>query len=170
MTLILRTTSEHDRAALNRLNRTAQPHVDPLDETHFHYLLQHGLCIVAACPLGEIKGYIVLVNFNEEFPADDFRWFKESTDEPFVYIDQVVVDPQYQGRGIASELYRCAEQYAAQLGARSLTCEIRLDPVNEESRHFHKQQEFSEIGRRQSFGRNVALMKKVVEEDALSPA
>ncbi|MAD44835.1 MAG: hypothetical protein CMI02_12095 [Oceanospirillaceae bacterium] len=170
MTLILRSAEGHDRTALNELNKTATPHVDPLSEGYFHYLVEQGLCIVAENPLGLVEGYIVLVHHSEDFDGEDFRWFKDSSDEPFVYIDQVVVGPEYQGRGIASELYRCAEKYAAQVGAGALTCEIRLDPLNEESHHFHKEHDFEEIGRRRSQGHDVLLMKKAVSEEPFVPA
>jgi|GEM_PF-1321531 len=166
MTLILRPAESHDHDAINQLNQTAVPYVDLIDEEQFRYLIDEGLCILAQTPLGDIEGYIVLVNHDdEECKADDFRWFKETSDEPFVYIDQVVVTPRHQGRGIASELYRCAEKYAARSGARSLTCEIHLDPENKESHHFHLQHDFTEIGRRQSEGHQVMLMKKTVKEE-----
>ena len=170
MTLILRSAETSDREALNSLNETAAPHVDRLNEDHFSYLVEQGLCIVAENPLGKMEGYIILVRHDENFEAEDFRWFQESTNEPFVYIDQVVLDPEYRGRGIASELYRCAEKYAAQLGAAALTCEIRMDPLNEDSHHFHREHDFEEIGRRRSQNHDVLLMKKAVCEEPFVPA
>lgn len=83
--------------------------------------------------------------------------------EPFLYIDQIAIASEAQGRGLGRAIYDFATGMAAEQGKVALACEVNLEPPNPGSLAFHAAVGFAAVGElRVSDGRLVRLLRKTV--------
>ena len=65
----------------------------------------------------------------------------------FIYVDRIVVHPDFAGLKIGSQLYEDLFGYARSQGIRAITCEYNIQPPNPASQRFHDKFGFRELGR-----------------------
>lgn len=130
------------------LNNDEVPHVSRLDADTFAELLDTAALAAVAEVDGEPAGVLVALPPGTEYGSANYRWFCERYDE-FIYVDRVITDPAFRGRGVGRALYRHAMEFGRGR-APILTCEVNEDPPNPASMHFHERLGFRPLGRQQT--------------------
>ena len=143
------------------MNEGALPHVSSLTEAGFAELAGQCFYFGGAWVEGAVAGFLMALRPGEAYQSLNYRWFCERYTS-FVYIDRIVVAPQFNGMGIGRALYADVERAAKSL-APILTCEVNLKPPNPGSLAFHKKLGFAEVGQLVADeGKLVSLMVKAV--------
>lgn len=88
-----------------------------------------------------------LIAFDQDsaYTGMNFRWFR-SRYPRFRYVDRVVVDTAWRGRGLARALYADLFAHAAVAGHTLVGCEVNSDPPNPASDRFHAANGFEPVG------------------------
>lgn len=156
----IRPAHEADFAAILRLNNEADPRVFQLTQETLKTLIGQSTLTWVAQDEGVITGYLIALACTATYDGEEFEWFR-GRGEGFMYVDQVVVDLEYRGRGIGTAFYAALESWARRHGWTALTCEVHLAPPNPESYAFHRRRGFEELDRLDTAdGRRVALLHK----------
>ena len=162
----IRAAERADYAAVLAMNEGALPHVSSLTATEFSVLAGQCFYFSVAWADGAVAGFLMALRPGEDYRSLNYRWFSEKY-ASFVYIDRIVVAPQFNCLGIGRALYADVERAALLPGkarvAPILTCEVNLDPPNPGSLAFHKKLGFAEVGQLLADeGKLVSLMVKAV--------
>ncbi len=140
--------SDLDR--LLAMNQAEVPHVGELDSQELRGLLKLSYFTGVAREDGNIAGFIVAMLPGLDYQSLNYRWFCNNY-ERFLYVDRIVVAPEYQGRGLGRQLYQAvAERNPIQ--APILGCEVNLRPLNQNSLDFHARLGFDEVGQQDTEG------------------
>lgn len=97
----------------------------------------------------------------EEYDYKSYKWFEERY-SGFLYIDRIVIDKAYRGRGFAKRLYQHAFEHAKTDGIGIIAAAINAE--NKDSLGFHKRMGFCEVGNQLIRGGTIKIsqqMKKV---------
>ena len=157
----IRAAEKADYAPVLAMNEGALPHVSSLTEAGFAALVGQCFYFSVASVDGVVAGSLMALLPGEDYRSLNYRWFSERY-ASFVYIDRIVVGPQFSGMGIGRALYADVER-AARGVAPILTCEVNLEPPNPGSVAFHGKLGFAEVGQLVADeGKLVSLMVKVV--------
>ncbi|WP_407519662.1 GNAT family N-acetyltransferase [Methylobacterium oryzisoli] len=137
-----RETSALDAAALDALVRQAF-RASMAHASMAHASMTHGTAAVA----GEaVAAFLIALDQDADYASPNFLWFRERFAR-FVYVDRVVVAPDWRGHGLGQALYADLLAQAAAAGHARLACEINSDPPNPASDAFHARLGFREVGR-----------------------
>ena len=148
---IIREAMPADFPRLLELNKAWVRFLSPLDEAALSALYEQcAYRMVAEVKIAEVDdrsivGFMLALCPGKAYESPNYRWFSEQLEE-FLYIDRIVVDGEYQGRGISHALYNHVVAWARGTGFKTVTCEIDSDPPNERSSAFHDKFGFVEIG------------------------
>lgn len=105
-------------------------------------------------------GFVITMADGEPYRSPNYRWFS-ARHERFVYLDRIVVDPQFRRRGVAGAAYELIEAAAAtHCGVMCL--EVNLEPRNEASLRFHARRGFVEVGQQDTELHPVMLLEKAL--------
>lgn len=80
-----------------------------------------------------------------DYTSENYIWFSQQYDK-FLYVDRIVIDERYRGRGIGRDLYEGVFEHARKTGVPVVTAEIDIRPYNEPSLKFHEEMGFEEVG------------------------
>ncbi len=83
-----------------------------------------------------IAGFILGFDQDAGYEGFNFNWFKQRYDN-FLYIDRIVINPNYRGQALGKRLYQAAQQYCHNNNLSSLCCEVNEEPANPISHEFH---------------------------------
>jgi predicted GNAT superfamily acetyltransferase len=145
--IVIRPYREEDRARLLALNAANQPAVTRMNGDDFTQLLAGGGSHLVACDgAGEVLGYLLSFPRGAAYEGTEFRHLHGLLDEPFFYIDQVVIDAEHRRRHIGRGLYRVLIEAARQRGVRVVCCEVNTNPPSLESLAFHHALGFGSLG------------------------
>lgn len=92
-----------------------------------------------------VVAFLIVLPDGVPYESDNFRWFAARM-PCFLYIDRVVVDARFAGRGLGSRLYSDLFDFARARGTTTITCEYNIEPPNPVSRAFHDRFGFREVG------------------------
>ncbi len=98
-----------------------------------------------ALAVADNAGFLLAFDRKPTAVSPNFDWFAERGDG-FVYIDRVVIDPAFQGRGTGRALYLRLFEAARDAGFGRVVCEVNLDPPNLVSLAFHQRMGFEAVG------------------------
>ena len=162
----IRAAEKTDYAAVLAMNEGALPHVSSLTAADLSEIAGQSFYFGVAWVDGAVAGFLMALRPGEDYPSLNYRWFCERY-ASFVYIDRIVVGPQFNGLGIGRALYVDVERVTLLSGesgvAPILTCEVNLEPPNPGSMAFHKKLGFGEVGQLVADeGKLVSLMVKAV--------
>ena len=149
---------------LLELNQSNLPHVGSISMPDMKHLHHQAVYFRVAESKGQTAGFLIAFDPQAEYSSPNFQWFKNRY-KNFVYIDRIVVAPDFRRKRIALSLYRNLEHFAAQRNIPIMTCEYNLQPQNEVSRKFHQKYGFKEVGTQKTENgkKTVSLqMKQVV--------
>jgi uncharacterized protein len=94
---------------------------------------------------GTVAGFLLAMRENAPYRNDNFAFFA-SRFEKFLYIDRIVIGPDFAGLKLGSLLYRDLFDHARLNAVPVLACEYNLEPPNDASRRFHDKFGFREVG------------------------
>lgn len=143
---VLRDARGEDFPRILALNAVEVRQTSAMDLDRLRFL--HGLASYHRVALvdGEVAAFLLAFRDGAAYPNQNFDWFAARYPS-FVYIDRVVVDAAFNGRGIGSLLYRDLFEHAGECGAAVVACEFNIVPANEASARFHAHWGFAEVGR-----------------------
>lgn len=144
--IVIRPLVEGDRGAVLHLNAANYPAVAPLDSAALEGLLKfEGDHFVAVDGAGVVVGY--LLSFPRESGYDDTEMcaLRRLLPEPFIYICQIAIAPEYRRQGLGGAFYQRVEAVGHRRDARILCCDVNTNPPNAASLAFHRRLGFAEI-------------------------
>ena len=160
--VIIRPISHADHAEILRINALSRPAVAPLDRAELERLLSFGADHrVAETADAAVVGYMLVFAHHCAYDGEEFRYFVGQIREPFLYVDQVAIDPQHRRAGIGGQLYAALCEQARARQVKVLCCEVNTAPPNPASRAFHVRLGFTAAGEADTLdGRRVAYLIK----------
>lgn len=155
----LRDAHPADHPALLALNAASVAVLSPLDAARLAQLIRAAaLCRVAEID-GAVRAFVLAFRERAGYDSENYRWF-DAREPRFLYVDRVVVDDAFRGRGIGQRLYAEVFDAAQRDGVPCVTCEFDVDPPNPASARFHARQGFVEVGRQVlASGKAVSLQR-----------
>jgi predicted GNAT superfamily acetyltransferase len=165
----LRHCTLDDLPQLLRLNESALPHVSSLTFSSLHNLFTEAAWFNVATVQGGYAGFLIALRPGANYRSENYLWFGQRFAN-FLYIDRICIAPEFRRRGIASQLYADAEQFAREGHIPMLTCEVNLEPQNATSLAFHDNRQFEEVGsqRTESGAKLVSMRLKRLGSSALN--
>lgn len=141
----LRTAIDADFVAILRLNDAEVQQTSAMDLQRLEALVRMSAYSKVASIDGQVVAFLIALRDGAPYENDNFRWFATRIPR-FLYVDRVVVDSQFAGRGIGRRLYEDLFAFARAEGIGAITCEYNIDPPNPASRAFHDKFGFKEMG------------------------
>ncbi|HTW36396.1 MAG TPA: GNAT family N-acetyltransferase [Rhizomicrobium sp.] len=155
----LRDATPADWPAVLRLNEESVQHLSPMDEVRLRALAEAACYFRVVDVNGAVAGFLLAFRKGASYDGAIFQLFNERASD-FVYIDRIVVGPEFRGQHVASRLYNDVAEFARTSDAETLTCEVNVVPPNPASSQFHSQHGFHEIGRHKAGEKTVALLAR----------
>lgn len=161
---MIRPGIEGDFDAILRINRAGRPGVAALEREDLAAIVGSEGELLLWSETGDCLGYAIVYTNEVDYDGEEFAWFRTNISGPFLYIDQIAIAPEAQGRGIGRSIYDVLVDRARRVGHGSLACEVNLLPPNPASLAFHSRIGFVEAGRMAtSDGREVCLLVRTIE-------
>lgn len=142
----LRDANDTDFPRIVALNAAEVQHTSAMDEARLRWLQARAGYHRVACVDGEVAAFLLAFRDGADYPNPNFDWFAARYPR-FLYVDRIVVDARFAGRGLGSLLYRDVFAQARAQGAAVVACEFNLVPPNAASAAFHARWGFGEVGR-----------------------
>ena len=157
---MLRNATKSDWPSILALNEESVHFLSPMDEAKL------AAWSAAACYLrvvekeGKVAAFLLGFRKGADYDSPNFLWF-DARPGDFIYVDRVVVAPDFRGQKLADALYDDFESFARSHGIARITCEVNAEPPNPASLRFHERRGFREVGR-QPYGPHkiVALLQR----------
>jgi hypothetical protein len=141
----LRTVAESDFEAILKLNEAEVQQTSPMDLARLHSLVGMSAYCKVVTVQEHVAAFLIALREGAPYVNDNYSWF--ATRFPsFLYVDRIVVDSQFAGRGIGSKLYTSLFAFARTEGIGRIVCEYNVNPPNPASRRFHDKFGFIELG------------------------
>lgn len=142
----LRDATPADFPRIVALNLAEVLQTSAMDLARLEHLHARAAYHRVACVDGEVAAFLLAFRDGADYPNPNFDWFAARYPS-FLYVDRIVVDATFNGRGLGSLLYRDLFAHARAIGAAVVTCEFNVVPANEASARFHARWGFQEVGR-----------------------
>jgi len=157
--------SAADFPDLLALNDHSVPHVNAIDATQIAQFLRQSLAFFQVREDNKLAGFIIVLGVGADYDSPNYAWFSEHA-ENFLYIDRIMVHPDYRRRGVARLMYAELTRRAQELGRTRLCCEVNLVPPNPSSLALHQQLGFTQVGTQQTTQgtKEVALLIKELSD------
>jgi uncharacterized protein len=127
------------------LNEGSVHFLSPLSAQRLEHLHQQAAYHKLVLEGERVAAFLLAFAPGSSYDSINYQWF-EARLTRFLYIDRVVVSPDFRGRGLASRLYQDLFEYARQRGMSQVVCEFDIDPPNPASEAFHRRFGFSQLG------------------------
>jgi predicted GNAT superfamily acetyltransferase len=141
----IRAANEADFERILRLNDAEVRQTSTMDVERLASLAGMAAHFTVATVDGQFAGFLIALREGAPYDNDNYRWFA-SRFAKFFYVDRIVVDADFAGRGIGRGLYDDLFAVARTQGVPAIACEYNLDPPNPASRAFHDKFGFKELG------------------------
>lgn len=141
----LRAILDSDYQAILEINAAEERQTSPMDLERLGSLVQISAYCKVAIVDGQVAAFLVALQDGAPYENENFNWFS-SRMQHFLYVDRIVVDSRFAGRGIGSRLYDDLFSFALSKGIETITCEYNIEPPNPASRAFHDKFGFRELG------------------------
>ncbi|MDF4023735.1 GNAT family N-acetyltransferase [Luteibacter sp. PPL201] len=156
----IRDVREHDLDAVLALNNAGGTSILATDPSRLRHLYDIADYFRVAEQDRRLLGFLIAMRETAVYDSPNFRWF-QSHYESFVYIDRIVIAPESRGHGLGRVFY-CDVQSFAEVRVPLLTCEVFLEPRNDQTVLFHGTMGFQEVGQQQmgESGPKVSLLAR----------
>lgn len=162
-TIAIRPITSADRIDILKINAASRPAVAALDPAELDRLLTLGDAHRVAVAGGAVIAYMLVIAHQCAYDGKEFQYFSGRLPEPFLYVDQIAVDPVRSRAGVGRELYAALGEIARLQQIKWLCCEVNTMPPNPASLDFHRSLGFSSIGNGDTLdGRRVAFLVRNV--------
>jgi predicted GNAT superfamily acetyltransferase len=149
-----------DLAAILDLNESEVPHVGKVDIERMHWFAENATCFRVAKSDDQLAGFLIGLRPGTSYDSLNYRWFCDRYDD-FAYVDRIAIAAHARRQGLASLLY---DDFSAAMpdSVRVMTCEVNIQPPNEQSMRYHTRIGFREVGRLANDGghKEVAMLLK----------
>ncbi len=174
--LTLRAYQSADLDSVLRINEESVHFLAPMDEARLQLMMAWSARVRIADYNGAVAGFLITFEDGSDYDSLNYRWFAEHL-KRFVYIDRIVIDQSYRGKGIGQQIYSLlanptpAPAPAADRDTSSaagsqplwLAAEIDIEPRNDNSLAFHQLQGFVEVATQSAGqGKQVSLQIKSI--------
>ncbi len=158
---VLRPLTRDDLPWLLRLNDACLPAVNALDLAEMTALIDRAAWTRAAFRDADPLAVLVAFAKGSTYESTNYAWFN-AQEEPFIYIDRVMVSEARRGQGLGRRLYEALAAWAKAEGHPRLCCEVNEDPPNPVSLAFHRSMGFGVLTSRinPADGKRVAMMER----------
>ena len=136
---------EADFEAVVALNDCEVQHTSPMDVNRLAFLVALSSYCKVVTVENQVVAFLIALREGAAYENDNYRWFSERF-PIFIYVDRIVVDAGFAGRGLGSLLYRDLFEFARSQRVATVTCEFNVEPPNRASQRFHDQFGFKEVG------------------------
>src|ERR1700744_5892139 len=127
--MMLRDARQSDCPAILALNEESVRFLSPLDDARLAQLAKVACALRVVEEDGKLAAFLLGFRKGAAYDSPNFLWFDAQGDD-FVYVDRVVVSPEFRGRKLADRLYNDFESYARGKGVGRVTCEVNVEPPN----------------------------------------
>jgi len=142
--------SPDDYPELIDLNESCVPHVNSIGIDDLVAFQANAFCFNKLSDShNRLGGFVIALQPGESYHSSNYRWFERKY-ETFVYIDRMMIHPDFRRRGLALQIYQELEQLARAATIPRLCCEVNLDPPNPASHQLHQQLGFESVGTRKT--------------------
>lgn len=149
-----------DYDAVIAINQESTRALSLLDADYFAQLLELGDYFRVVEDQDKVAGYLFAIDHRAAYDGEEFQWFRQQYEAPFLYIDQIAIAATSRRQGLAQALYRDLQNYALANGAHYLLCEVNYRPYNTASRQLHHKLGFYQVGLLQARDVTVSLLAK----------
>jgi uncharacterized protein len=157
----VRPLASADSSAILRINASHWPAVASLDHAELDRLLALSDAHRVAVAGDAVVGYMLVFARHSAYDGEEFQHFRAQLPDPFLYVDQVAVEPAHRRMGIGRRLYQALLELAGQQPIAWLCCEVNLRPPNPASLDFHRRLGFTVMGNGDTLdGRRVAFLAR----------
>lgn len=142
------------------LNEAAIPAVNSIDVEALSQLAVQACYFKVAMAGGEVAGFLLMLPAGAHYKSLNYVWFSERYID-FAYVDRIVIDPSFAGKGLGRGLYEDAVGILTPNYVQ-MTCEVNIKPRNDASLAFHAAMSFAEVGQQdtESGAKRVSLLSK----------
>ena len=147
------------------LNESCVPHVNSIGLEEMASFRAQCNCFFLAEEEGRIAGFVIALEPGCDYNSLNYIWFQQHF-EQFLYVDRIMVHPEFRRRGVASWIYEQVESVARQKGIPRITCEVNVRPPNPDSLKMHLGLGFKEAERQttEQGQKEVALLVRTIDE------
>lgn len=136
MSLEIKVAGPADFSEMLALNEACVPHVNAIGESEMAFFCKDAHQFRKVVEDGALAGFVIALTRGSAYESLNYQWFSREIDD-FLYIDRIMVHPDFRRRGVASLLYRYLEQVALDDKLQRLCCEVNLVPPNPDSLALH---------------------------------
>lgn len=153
--MILRPATDDDVDRILAWNEADVHFLAPMDRGRLAYLTARAAAVEIIELAGVPAGFVITFVEGADYDSPNYSWF--SAREPqFHYVDRIVIDPAFRGRGLAAEVYAAL---AARHPMWPVVAEVNFAPPNPASLAFHARMGFVEVGRLGGQPNGVVLLR-----------
>ncbi len=154
---------EQDFDEILALNEANVPHVNSIDHNELRSLGEQSKAFIKVEEAGKLAGLVIALAPGQAYQSMNYRWFSDKFDQ-FLYIDRIMVSPDFRRRGVATLIYDELARLCQQVGLERLTCEVNIMPPNPGSLAMHENIGFIQADTQKTDGGNkeVSLLVREV--------
>lgn len=157
--MILRDATKSDWPTILRLNEDSVHFLSPMDEAKLAKWSAASSYLRVVEEGGAIAAFLLAFRKGDDYAGVNFAWFGARYDD-FLYVDRIVVAPDFRGRKLAERFYDDLDAFARERGIPRITCEVNIEPPNPVSLRFHDKRGFQEVGREGYAGKTVSMLHR----------
>ncbi len=148
------------------LNESNVPHVNSIDHGELKSLGEQSTAFIKVVEEGKLAGLVIALAPGQAYQSMNYRWFSENF-ERFLYIDRIMVSPDFRRRGVATMIYDELARVCRKADLQRLTCEVNIQPPNPGSLALHDRIGFVQADTQKTDGGNkeVSLLVKEIPAD-----
>jgi len=153
----IRNIEERDFPFILRINEENVSVLAPMDESALRRFGDMAECFLMAEIDGAPAGFLIALREGcKRYESENYRWFSRYYPQ-FLYIDRVVIDAPFRGKGTGRAFYEWVFARARETRVPFVTAEVDIVPYNAESLAFHAAMGFREVGTQSVRGGSITV-------------
>ena len=141
----IRDVVDADFEAIVALNDDEVQQTSPMDVNRLRFLVALSSYCKVVTVESRVVAFLIALREGAPYENDNYRWFSERF-STFIYVDRIVVDAGFSGRGLGKKLYGDLFEFARSQRVAMVTCEYNIEPRNPASQIFHDKFDFRQLG------------------------
>lgn len=143
--IAIRDALPEDSDGVVALNDAAVQHTSAMDAERLASLAALAWYFRVIAVDGMLAGFLLAMREHADYRNENFAFFA-SRFQRFLYVDRIVIEPNYSELRLGSLFYQDIFRAAKAENIPHIVCEYNIQPPNEPSRRFHDKFGFKEIG------------------------